>query len=147
MTSRKYPSRPWVSAHAVIFNKKNRILLTKRAAPPKANYWFPPGGAIDLGETVESGLRREIREETNIIVSNLNFLDYIDGITHDADMKILYHYVVFIFTTNHLEGELHADDDALDAQWFSVSDIMTRKIDVPDELIRIIEKSGKIGII
>lgn len=147
MTSRKYPSRPWVSAHAVIFNKEKKILLTKRAAPPKANNWFPPGGAIDLGETIVSGLEREIKEETNITVSNLKFFDYIDGITHDTEKKILYHYVVFIFTANHLEGEVQANDDALDAKWFSVSDIMTRKIDVPDELIRIIDKSGEIGII
>ncbi len=147
MTNREYPSRPWVSAHAVIFNKKKLILLTKRAAPPKANYWFPPGGAIDLGETVVAGLEREIKEETNIIVSNLKFLDYLDGITPDTKKRILYHYVVFIFTANHLEGEVQANDDALDAHWFSVSDIMTRKIDVPDELIRIIDKSVKIGLI
>jgi 8-oxo-dGTP diphosphatase len=143
MTSRKYPSRPWVSAHALIFNKENKILLTKRAAPPKANYWFPPGGAIDLGETVEMGLRREIREETNIIVSNLNFLDYIDGITNDAGNKILYHYVVFIFTADYLEGEVHANDDALDAQWFSSSDIINEKIPIPDELIRLIKRIKK----
>ncbi len=143
MTSRKYPSRPWVSAHAVIFNKEKKILLTKRAAPPKANYWFPPGGAIDLGETVESGLRREIREETNINVSNLNFLDYIDGITHDAENMILYHYIVFIFTADYLEGEVLADDDALDAQWFSSSDIIDERIPIPDELIRIIKEIKK----
>ncbi|MHA2304240.1 MAG: NUDIX hydrolase [Candidatus Hodarchaeales archaeon] len=143
MASRKYPSRPWVSAHAVIFNKMNKVLLTKRAAPPKANYWFPPGGAIDLGETVEWGLRREIKEETNIIVSNLNLLDYIDGITHDAENKILYHYVVLIFTADYLEGEVLADDDALDAQWFSSSDIINEKIPIPNELIRLIKRIKK----
>ena len=61
MSNRKYPRRPWVSAHGIIFDKKReKILLTKRAAPPKALFWFPPGGAIDLGETVKEGLRRVV---------------------------------------------------------------------------------------
>ncbi|MFX0087251.1 MAG: NUDIX hydrolase [Candidatus Hodarchaeota archaeon] len=140
MIARKYPKRPWVSAHTIIFNQDGEILLTKRAAPPKANYWFPPGGVIDLGETVIEGLSREILEETSITITNLNFLDYIDGLSYDNERKVLYHYVIFIFRANYLEGEVKANDDALDAKWFSVSDILSGNILIPSEIIRLIKK-------
>lgn len=137
MTSRKYPTRPWVSAHAIIFNKKQEILLTKRAASPKKNFWFPPGGVIDLGETVISGLKREIMEETNIRVTNFHFNDYIDGITYNKEGRILYHFIVFIFTSNYLDGEVEAKDDALEAKWFSIEDIISKIVLVTDEFIQI----------
>jgi mutator protein MutT len=129
-----------VSAHAIIFNKNREILLTKRAAPPKANYWYPPGGAIDLGETVTAGVTREIIEETNITVTNLSFIDYIDGLSYDNEGKVLYHYVIFIFQGDYSEGEVKANDDALDAKWFSNSDILSENIPVPNELIRLVKK-------
>ncbi|MFX1515199.1 MAG: NUDIX hydrolase [Promethearchaeota archaeon] len=144
MSNRKYPQRPWVSAHGIIFDKKReKILLTKRAAPPKALFWFPPGGAIDLGETVEEGLRREIYEETDITVESLQFIDYIDGITHDSDNKVEFHFVVFMFETEHSEGMIKAKDDALEVKWVSIEEIMSKALPVPSELISILKKLEK----
>ncbi|UCE13492.1 MAG: NUDIX domain-containing protein [Candidatus Heimdallarchaeota archaeon] len=140
MTTRKYPKRPWVSAHAIIFDQHRRILLVKRAAPPKQNFWFPPGGAIDVGETVKSGLEREILEETNVTVKNMNFVDYIDGITQDTEGQILYHFVVFMFVADYLEGTIKAKDDALEVRWVSLEEIMTNALPVPKELITILER-------
>ena len=141
MSNRKYPKRPWVSAHAIIFDKeKEKILLTKRAAPPKANFWFPPGGAIDLGETVENGVLREIIEETDIQVTNLKFLDYIDGITRDVNGKVIYHFVVFMYVADYLKGKAKAKDDALDVKWISIKEIQSESIPVPKELISTLNK-------
>lgn len=143
MSNRRYPERPWVSAHAIIFDPQKRILLTKRAAPPKQNYWFPPGGAIDVGETVEEGVRREIKEETDIIVDNLRFVDFIDGITRNTEGIVVYHFVVFMYTAEYLEGTIKAKDDALEVKWVSIQDIISEKILVPKELILILQKINK----
>jgi ADP-ribose pyrophosphatase YjhB (NUDIX family) len=141
LSTRKYPQRPWVSAHGIIFNQqRTKILLTKRAAPPKALYWFPPGGAIDLGETVEEGLKREILEETDVTVRNLQFINYIDGITHDLDDKVEYHFVVFMFEAEYSKGTIKAKDDALDVRWVSIEEIMSEAIPVPTELISILKE-------
>ncbi|MFX1283854.1 MAG: NUDIX hydrolase [Promethearchaeota archaeon] len=140
MSNRKYPKRPWVSAHAIIFDPKKRILLTKRAAPPKQNYWFPPGGAIDVGETVEEGVKREILEETDIIVNNLRFIDFIDGITRNTEGKVIYHFVVFMFSADYLEGTIKAKDDALEVKWVSIQDILSERVLVPKELLLILQK-------
>ncbi len=140
MSNRKYPKRPWVSAHAIIFDRERKILLTKRAAPPKANFWFPPGGAIDLGETVEEGVMREIMEETDIRVNNLRFINYIDGITRDVKGKVIYHFVVFMYVADYLKGTAKAKDDALDVKWVSIEKIQSESIPVPRELISILNK-------
>ncbi len=141
MSNRKYPERPWVSAHAIIFDQhRKKILLTKRAAPPKALFWFPPGGAIDLGETVEEGVRREIEEETDIIVNNLRFVNYIDGITRNTENQVIYHFIVFMFVADYLKGTVKAKDDALDVKWVPVDDIMSEAILVPKELISTLEE-------
>jgi 8-oxo-dGTP diphosphatase len=144
MSNRKYPQRPWVSAHGIIFDeKRKKVLLTKRAAPPKALFWFPPGGAIDLGETVEEGLKREIYEETDISVRNLQFVDYIDGITRDSDNNIEYHFVVFMFEAEYFKGTIKAKDDALEVKWVSIEEIMSEAIPVPTELITILNLMKK----
>jgi ADP-ribose pyrophosphatase len=140
LNSRKYPSRPWVSAHAIIFNQKNEILLTKRAAPPRRFFWSLPGGAIDLGETVEEGVTREIFEETSVQIKNLRFVDYVNAIHRDNNGKVLYHYVVLIYAADYLEGVVKADDDALDAKWFSSDDIIARDIQITEELVSIIKR-------
>lgn len=140
MNSRKYPSRPWVSAHAIIFNQKNEILLTKRATPPRRFFWSLPGGAIDLGETVEEGVTREIFEETSVQIKNLRFVDYVNAIHRDNNGKVLYHYVVLIYAADYLEGVVKADDDALDAKWFSSDDIIARDIQITEELVSIIKR-------
>ncbi|MHA2225956.1 MAG: NUDIX hydrolase [Candidatus Hodarchaeales archaeon] len=141
MSNRKYPIRPWVSAHAIIFNKdRKKILLTKRAAPPKQFYWFPPGGAINLGETVEDGVKREIMEETGVKIEKLQFIDYIDGITLDKNEKVEFHFVVFMFVGDYKEGVVEAKDDALEVQWMSIEEITSDVIQVPAELHRIFKK-------
>ena len=145
MSDRRYPKRPWVSAHAIIFDQhKKKILLTKRAAPPKQNFWFPPGGAIDLGETVEEGVRREIKEETDIIVNNLRFINHIDGITNDTEGKVIYHFVVFMYVADYLKGIAKALDDALEVKWVSADEIVSDTIPVPEELISILKEFWQI---
>lgn len=140
MSDRKYPKRPWVSAHAIIFDQKKKILLTKRAAPPKQYFWFPPGGAIDIGETVEEGLKREVLEETDITIKNLRYVSYIDGITRDGEENVIYHFVVFMYVADYHKGIVKAKDDALDVKWASIEDIMSEAIPVPKELISTLNK-------
>jgi mutator protein MutT len=58
---------------AIIFNTKQELLLTKRAFHPAKGMLDLPGGFIDLGETAENAVKREVKEELNLIVDQLQF--------------------------------------------------------------------------
>jgi len=69
---RKYPPRPVVGIGAVIVHD-DRVVLIKRKYEPLAGQWSLPGGTLELGESLEAGVAREIHEETG--------LDEADGTT------------------------------------------------------------------
>lgn len=54
---------------AAIIQKENKILATKRGYGEFINMWEFPGGKIELGETKEQALVREIKEELNIEIN------------------------------------------------------------------------------
>jgi len=68
-TRNKKSARPPVSAKAVVFFGKKFLLLRQ-----PNGHWDLPGGKIDSGETVETALTREVREETNLKIGPLRFL-------------------------------------------------------------------------
>ena len=60
---REYPERPLVGVGGVVI-ADGRALLIRRGSPPLEGEWSIPGGMLELGETFEEGVRRELAEET-----------------------------------------------------------------------------------
>ncbi len=67
---RKTQSSFTVSAAAVVLNEKGEVLLLNHVLRPYSNWGFP-GGFIDHGEQAEEAIRREVREETGIELTEL----------------------------------------------------------------------------
>ncbi len=82
-----------------------------------------PGGAQEVGETLEEAARRELKEETDLYAKTLKFAKVQDRITHDKEGVIKFHYVLATFIANDFLGEAKALDDAIDIGWFTVSEI------------------------
>ena len=68
MSAREYPSQPVVGIGAIVVDDAGRVLLVKRRYEPLAGQWSLPGGALEVGETLEAGVAREILEETGLVV-------------------------------------------------------------------------------
>lgn len=65
-----------VGAQVVIHNAAGAFLLIQRGDDGQ---WSLPGGAMEIGETVEETATREVREETGLVVEGLQLLDVFSG--------------------------------------------------------------------
>lgn len=119
--AREYPQHPLPSCHALV-RADDRFLLVRRGRPPFAGHWGLPGGGVELGETVEEAVRREVREETGLDIAVTRLLGYADGLQHDAEGKVQWHYVILYLEAAVTGGELRPGDDAADVQWVSESE-------------------------
>ena len=122
MNIREYPKRPIVGLGAVVIGTKGLVLI-KRGNPPRMGAWSLPGGVQELGETVKEGIIREVKEETGLDVVVLEIIDVVDSINHDIYGQIKYHYTLVDACVVVTGGTLKAGSDALDAQWFSMTEI------------------------
>lgn len=137
--ARPYPPYPAPSCHALI-RQGDQILLVQRKRPPFAGYWSLPGGSVELGESVEEALIREVREETGLEVGVSRLLGYADGIQHDPDGRVQYHHVMLYFEACVTGGRLCAADDAAQAAWASLSEL--DRLPLTDAVERCLRWSG-----
>ena len=99
------------------------VLLVKRAHEPMKGGWSLPGGTVELGETLEDAIRREIREETCLEVEVGPMVDVVDRIQYDPDGRVKYHHVLVDFVCRPRGGELRCASDAEDAAWAPLTDL------------------------
>jgi len=64
---REYPSQPLVGVGGIVLNG-DKVLLIKRGKQPGYGKWSIPGGMVELGESLQEAIQREIREECSIEV-------------------------------------------------------------------------------
>jgi mutator protein MutT len=114
--NRRYPKRPVLGVGALIFNR-DKILLVERGKEPLKGYWSLPGGVLEVGETLEQGIVREVREETGLEVKPLKVLEIFERIILDDHGAPEYHYVLIDYVCRVTGGSLRADDDASRAAW------------------------------
>jgi 8-oxo-dGTP diphosphatase len=109
---RQYPGGPIVGVGAVIL-QNGKIVLVKRRFEPLAGQWSLPGGRLELGETLEAGLAREMLEETGLEVEVGPIIDVFDRILLDPERKVRYHYVLIDYLCRPTGGVLvHGSDVA-----------------------------------
>jgi ADP-ribose pyrophosphatase YjhB (NUDIX family) len=114
---REYPDLPLVGVGAVVV-RNGRVLLIRRAKPPRQGEWSLPGGLQKLGETLFEAARREVMEETGVVIRPLAVIDVVDLIERDRDdLRVHYHYTLIDVLALWVAGEAAAAGDAADVLW------------------------------
>jgi 8-oxo-dGTP diphosphatase len=103
-----------------------RTLLIRRARPPLQGEWSIPGGLLEVGETLEQGVARELTEETGLEVRVVELIEVFerifpappkaDGTPGDA-ARPQYHFVILDYLCDIRQGTLSAGSDAQEFAW------------------------------
>lgn len=110
-----FPETPALTTDCVVFDEEGRVLLIRRKHPPFQGSYALPGGFVDVGETVEAGCRRELREETGLQVGTLTLI----GVYSDPTRDPRGHTCSVAYLGANVSGALQAGDDAASAEWVS----------------------------
>jgi ADP-ribose pyrophosphatase YjhB (NUDIX family) len=109
-----YPERPVVGVGAVVVHD-GKVVLIRRRYEPLAGRWSLPGGMLELGETLERGIARELQEETGLDVEVGPVIEVFDRIMLDEDERVRYHFVLVDYLCWPVGGTLRAGGDVDDA--------------------------------
>lgn len=109
--TRLYPARPIVGVGAVIIDG-GQVVLVKRRHDPLAGRWSLPGGSLEVGETLEAGVAREMLEETGLVVRVGPIVEVFDRIIYDDEGRVRYHFVLVDYLCWPVAGRLLAGSDA-----------------------------------
>jgi 8-oxo-dGTP diphosphatase len=121
-SSREYPERPVVGVGGVII-ELGRALLIRRGSEPLRGEWSIPGGTLELGESLEHGVARELREETGLDVRVLELIEVFDRIFSDegsdseppaGQKRPRFHFVIVDYLCERISGEAIAGSDVTD---------------------------------
>ena len=107
---RQYPERPIVGVGAVIV-VADKVVLIRRRFEPMKGHWSLPGGAVELGETLEECVAREMQEEIGLEVEVGPVIEVFDRIIKDDESRVEYHYVLVDYLCWPIAGELRAGSD------------------------------------
>jgi 8-oxo-dGTP diphosphatase len=114
---REYPEAPIVGVGAVVIDG-DKVLLVRRGQEPLKGEWSLPGGALELGETLQQGVVREVLEETGLEVVPGSIVEVFDRITlEESTGRVRYHYVLVDFVCRVAGGTLLGASDAEEASW------------------------------
>jgi 8-oxo-dGTP diphosphatase len=128
------PSQPSVGVGAVVI-RDGRVLLIRRGKEPLRGRWLVPGGTVELGETLEEAVVREIREETALDVAPLEVLTVFDHIDRQEG-RVLYHYVIVDYLCEYLSGEPRAGSDAEAVALVALPDLAA--YDLPPKALEVV---------
>ena len=138
--SRSYPCRPYLAVSAAIF-RAGRVLIVRRGTPPLQGIYTLPGGGVELGETLERAVIREVCEETGLAIEPLSLVGYRQVIARDADGKIERHFVILPFAARYLGGEISLNAELAEARWLLPAELSG--LETTEGLAEIVTAAGE----
>ena len=124
------PDAVRAGACAIIFNDLEEVLLERRS---DNGFWGLPGGVVEIGESVEQAVIREVMEETGLEVVVTRLVGVYSDPKHHTIQGYpdgrLFHNVTVAFECERRGGELRISEESFDLRYFGVDAL-------PDDILR-----------
>ncbi len=112
---------------AIIENEAGEILLTIRGKEPQKGLLDLPGGFVDPGETIEEALKREVKEELNLQVTQTDYLTSFPNEYVFSGYSVYTLDLAFICKVKNFD-KIEANDDVAGYQFFSHKEVDFKKV-------------------
>ncbi|MDX2227695.1 MAG: NUDIX domain-containing protein [Verrucomicrobiae bacterium] len=132
---------PIPTVGALIFNENDEVLMIY--THKWGNKWGIPGGKIKTDEPSVEALIREVREETNLEISDIRFTLVQDCI-HSPEFYKRAHFILLNYTCRATSTEVSLNDEGLKYRWLSLAEAKKLDLNIPTRiLIDCVEKNRK----
>jgi phosphoglycolate phosphatase len=133
------PLFPITTVGALIFNPARQVLMIR--THKWSDLWGIPGGKIKWGETAEAALRREVREETALEITNIKFALVQDCIRSKEFYREA-HFVLLNYTCDTPGGQVVLNDEAEEFQWVTPQAALSLELNTPTRILLESTKGG-----
>ena len=123
-----------------------RALLIRRGSEPLRGEWSIPGGTLELGETLQEGVARELREETGLEVRVLDLIEVFDRIFPGEGAEALqparaprFHFVIADYLCERICGTARAGSDVTDVAFAAEEEL--EKFGLTETATRVLKKA------
>ena len=111
-------SRHSVSVAGAVLDGQGRFLAIQRRDNGR---WEPPGGVLELGETIQAGLVREVREETGFLV----LPERLSGVYKNLSHAI----VALVFRCAVVGGQARTSEESAAVEWLTAEEVRDRMVE------------------
>ncbi|WP_435170196.1 NUDIX domain-containing protein [Paenibacillus glycanilyticus] len=119
----------------ILLNEDGLILFVKHCD----GTWGLPGGLLEPGESVEEALKRELHEELNIYIDDLNHFKVFsgNGFSHRGRSGVEIHYIALTYISSNFEGVIKIDNhEVIEYGFFRSNEIPTDTLDMIKIIIK-----------
>ncbi len=142
--AREYPDRPVVGIGGVVIERGQTVLI-RRGSEPLLGQWSIPGGSLEIGESLQTGVARELLEETGLEVRVLDVIEVFDRIFPGEPGQAgqvrgpRFHYVIVDYLCERISGQPHAGGDVTDVAFASENEL--EKFQLTETATRVLRKA------
>ncbi|MHA2311168.1 MAG: NUDIX hydrolase [Candidatus Thorarchaeota archaeon] len=135
MNGRSYPNYPIPGVGGIVVAPQG-VLMVIRDKEPAKGLLSIPGGAVEIGETQEHAIVREVKEETGVDCEVIRLVSTADLIMSDTKGSIEYHFILNHYLCKALTFKLQAETPIAQPMWVIPSEL--GELEIPPRIIELL---------